>query len=596
MLKGDSTKQKGKAVPTKGKGVGKPSTVDQFAPTEDDSHEGKGKQKEVALNAQEVQVRATAAHPFKGKGKCKGVTIIAQGPADRVRAQAPAAGSTSFAPLPGRADFPTVLPCKRANQESVIAAGASEDGKARMLAAFDKDTLAASSRTTGCALWNTWCTFHSIWFSDDVPPLPLDAAKIRLTAASFKEGSYKAYRSYLSKAKELHIMAGHDWTPLLDLVSRKAIQSVLRGLGSSRQSSPFNVDKALDVLGQPGAVRLPEGTPVGWVNLIVVGTYFIMREMELAFAKVAHARIDREDRKFTLLLPVSKKDPRAIGCERSWHCLCRDGDGRRRDCPYHAAVSQLDILGKMFGADRLQSLPLFPDKHGKVANKATVILALEATVRGYREPTVSASGSRLFGGHSFRVTGAQKLAAAGIEIIKIMVLARWSSEVVLRYVKDAPLIGLSEQVKSLEDKRDLARSLAKAADDADLLGAKIHDIEAKLKEISEAQSAWTMRCEASSSSTDRPPYVTNGRTKKLKVHLVSVDGMEYPPHLWRARCGFRFAFCGFTRHSSLEDFEKETWCGTCIPDTEKSIPVTKQAEAIQDTSSSDSGSGSSSGS
>ena len=91
---------------------------------------------------------------------------------------------------------------------------------------------------------------------------------------------------YLSKAKELHIMAGHDWTPLLELVSRKAAQSVLRGLGSSRQSLLFNVDKALDVLSQPGAVRLPEGTPVGWMNLIVVGTYFVMREMELALSLI----------------------------------------------------------------------------------------------------------------------------------------------------------------------------------------------------------------------------------------------------------------------------------------------------------------------
>ena len=163
---------------------------------------GKGKCKEVAINAQGLadRVRAQApvagSTPFKGKGKCKEVAVNAQGLADRVRAQAPVAGSPSFAPLPGRADFPTVLPCKRANQDSVLAAGASDEGKSRMLAAFDKDILAASSRTTGCALWNTWCTFHSVWFSDDVPALPLDAEKIRKTAASFKEGSHKAYRSY----------------------------------------------------------------------------------------------------------------------------------------------------------------------------------------------------------------------------------------------------------------------------------------------------------------------------------------------------------------------------------------------------------------
>ena len=124
-LKGGSAGQKGKgkSKPSKGKGVDDPPTADQVVPMEKGSHKGKSKQKEVGINA--------------------------QGLADRVRAQAPVAGSPSFAPLPGRADFPTVLPCKRANQDAVLAAGASDEGKSRMLAAFDKDILAASSRTTG---------------------------------------------------------------------------------------------------------------------------------------------------------------------------------------------------------------------------------------------------------------------------------------------------------------------------------------------------------------------------------------------------------------------------------------------------------------
>ena len=102
-----------------------------------------------------------------------------------------------------------------------------------------------------------------------------------------------------------------------------------------------------------------------------------------------------------------------------------------------------------------------------------LLCSLWKPFQGHGEPTVGQNGSRLLGGHSFRVTGAQRLAAARVEIIKMMVLARWSSEVVLRYVKDAPLIGLSDQVKTLEDKQDLARLLAKAADDAELLASKI---------------------------------------------------------------------------------------------------------------------------
>jgi len=209
-------------------------------------------------------------------------------------------------------------------------------------------------------------------------------------------------------------------------------------------------------------------------------------------------------------------------------------------------------------------------------------------VRAYGEPTVGQNGSRLLGGPSLRVTGAQRLAAAGVEIIKIMVLARWSSEVVLRYVKDSPLIGLSDQVKTLEDKKDLARLLSKAADDAELLGSKISDIEAKCKELAVAQTAWTRRCEKSLSSDGNPPFVTNGRTKLLKLHKVSVDGMEHPPYLWRAKCGFRFAFCGFTRHSTLGDFDVKTWCGTCFVDEVRAGSEAKVKELTLDTSSSES--------
>ena len=79
MLKGGSTTQKGKGkvkpvavdslVPTKGKGKGNPVTADPIVPTDKGIRKGKGKHKEVAKNA--------------------------QGLADRVRAQAPVAGSSS---------------------------------------------------------------------------------------------------------------------------------------------------------------------------------------------------------------------------------------------------------------------------------------------------------------------------------------------------------------------------------------------------------------------------------------------------------------------------------------------------------------------
>eukprot|EP00959_Pyramimonas_sp_CCMP1952_P319238 6679869-Pyramimonas_sp.AAC.1 len=62
-------------------------------------------------------------------------------------------------------------------------------------------------------------------------------------------------------------------------------------------------------------------------------------------------------------LPVSTVDPRAVGCARTWACLCREGR-RRPDCPYHAAVRQIDLLKGTFGAPWPPDCPLFPTSCG----------------------------------------------------------------------------------------------------------------------------------------------------------------------------------------------------------------------------------------
>ena len=65
------------------------------------------------------------------------------------------------------------------------------------------------------------------------------------------------------------------------------------------------------------------------------------------------------------------------------------------------------------------------------------MVALEKTVEAYGDPVLGPSGTRLLGGLSLRVTGAQKLAAIGVEVIKIMILARWSGSTLMRYIREA---------------------------------------------------------------------------------------------------------------------------------------------------------------
>ena len=57
---------------------------------------------------------------------------------------------------------------------------------------------------------------------------------------------------------------------------------------------------------------------------------------------------------------TSKKDPKAVGCERTWECLRGRKNVSRPDCPYHAAVQHLADFEKRFGHPLPTNLPLFP--------------------------------------------------------------------------------------------------------------------------------------------------------------------------------------------------------------------------------------------
>lgn len=97
------------------------------------------------------------------------------------------------------------------------------------------------------------------------------------------------------------------------------------------------------------------------------------------------------------------------------------------------------------GSGRFESAattPLFPTTAGTHASNTTVVSTFEALGESMKQPLHEASGLRVFGGQSARATGAQVLAAAGIEVNKVRILARDFGEAVLRYVADAPLKSL----------------------------------------------------------------------------------------------------------------------------------------------------------
>jgi hypothetical protein len=170
----------------------------------------------------------------------------------------------------------------------------------------------------------------------------------------------------------------------------------------------------------------------------LLGCIFLLRELELSLAMVHHWSFDHELMEVAWQLPASKTDPAALGASRTWGCLCAVPS---LPCPYHLAVVHLSWVTALATSLELDSdtLPLFPTVDGGFAAKSAVVATFEELAQQCGQAISSREGLRLFGGHTARVTGAQSLAAHGIEVAKIRILARHSGDTVLRYVSEAPL-------------------------------------------------------------------------------------------------------------------------------------------------------------
>jgi len=210
---------------------------------------------------------------------------------------------------------------------------------------------------------------------------------------------------------------------------------------------------------------------------------------------------------------------------------------------------------------------MFPTREGNVADKSTVVAHIEAVALKLGMDIEGASGERLFGGHSLRVTGAQWMASLGIPLATIQLVARWSSEVVARDVGEAPLQALTSTYR----RAAAAKSLGCFGGEAPL------DIKAlRSQALSLSEEVLTnfrnelVRAAASTSVDPRfssfmsLPFVVrphaNGR--KSKIHRVATrDTGTRARAEWHTSCGWKF---GHTDHKFCSNPLAESQCRGCF--------------------------------
>ena len=204
-------------------------------------------------------------------------------------------------------------------------------------------------------------------------------------AASLNTGWYRASAQCFSRARQEHLRAlGTLPGPASEGAITMYTHACDRGMAPAACNGAFRFDKSS-----------PEPYPLGGRGcccpsaLTVSGVWWLARGIELSFALVGHVRVDPQTKQVGWSLPVSKRDPAALGVERIHRCCCEDLPEFRPACPYHVTVAHLDALKATFSraeGDDWRKLPFLPSMAGAALSREATIAAIRATIARAGEP------------------------------------------------------------------------------------------------------------------------------------------------------------------------------------------------------------------
>ena len=174
-----------------------------------------------------------------------------------------------------------------------------------------------------------------------------------------------------------------------------------------------------------------------------------------------------------------------------------------------------------------------------------------------KQPILDEIKRRRFGGHTPRVAGARHLARIDVPTPVIMLLARWASSVVLRYIADAPLtaltklykqrlassqsasttvgIGLSDKELSIAVSKHMAKPLSQLQYVTDVIAQLKVDID-QIAISNDSLAATLKQFNVDLNllnSKVAPSYVLN--TKEGKLHRAAAMNLELPDSWSTAR-------------------------------------------------------------
>ena len=375
----------------------------------------------------------------------------------------------------------------------------------------------------------------------------------------FRQGQYRSFKNYLTTAMDHHLMDGHTSTKNLERMANKVRRAVERGQGPADQSLPLRLDLVIELL-RCGLEPVVKGGMIFPKETVILGSFFMTREIELTAANLGDFTWHEEERTVVWLLPASKTDTKAKGTRRSWGCVCGSSSSALPSpCPYCASVI---IRRWHVQQDCSPGVPFFCTLGGARVTKDAAVKTFRLLAEWCGQEVMH-DGVFLIGGHTLRVTGAQHMAALGIEVYLIQLMGRWGWAMVMRYVAEAPLLKVTDAYRN----KALGRSLHEAcrekvmeissADDDEAIQAIKRECD-KLKTTMEEQAAELgmlrtmvsddvekLKSDLQLLSSRDIAFIKRTDIDDAKWHPVVVQHPE-PPKRWRTECGWRFAGASYT--------------------------------------------------
>ena len=465
--------------------------------------------------------------------------------------------------LAKRPDAPRVYGATRGSLQLALSSGAAEN-REDTLEWLKADEFAPSGKRPRASRWRTWQRLHRNWLPHQ-PTLPLTPDSISVVLAQLKRGGYRSAADYMSTAKDKHLQT-YPWSHQLARAHKASVRAALRGIGPSHQCAE------VDPIAMAKAAKALEGKddnlPAGFHFTIIIASFFVLREIELSTMIRGSVKLDKVALTVTINLPASKTDWMALSCQRSWGCVCL-GEFDAMSCPYHAMEAQLSLLVDFFGDEaKCDEFPVAPSKQGKVMTKESVVRSIQAVAMFMGLEMTAPDGRDAITGHVWRISGSRMLARLGIIITLIMLLARWGSGVIIRYVKDAPLHTLSADYKrAIVGKKAMIKDQPSTVEK--LPSQVLDKVKKVLDETKAIEEKLTLEIDGLAAQLKdlqddvNPLYVVS---EKYNQWHRTRPWRDLPRSEWRAWCGWPYAKVKATvdRRKTFKDGVDV--CGRCFPE------------------------------